>query len=290
MSDSTASANPVEYIQHHLTNWSTSQPQSIADFNVLHVDVIFFSALLGGLFILFARYVGKQLSVENPGKLQSGVEMLVEFVHDQISSVFHNPDKLIGPLALTIFAWVLMMNAMDLIPVDLLPALWTGIMGLFGADPHHVYLKVVPTTNLDTTLGLSLTVFALILLYNFRSKGVFGYFKSFFFHPFAAKGVVGKTVLAPINLTMTTIEELAKPLSLGLRLFGNLFAGELVFLLIALLTLGAGLSMGLAVYFPVQVLLDLAWLMFHLLVITLQAFIFMVLTIVYLGMADAKEH
>jgi len=273
-------ANPVEYIQHHLTNWSTSKPESIADFSVLHLDVILFSVLLGGLFIYVAKKIGENLSLENPGKLQSAAEMLIEFVNDQIKNVFPHPNKLIGPLALTVFTWVLMMNLMDLLPVDLLPALWTGILGLFGADPHHVYLKVVPTTNLDTTLGFALCVFVLILAYNFKSKGPVGYLKMFLFHPF------GKYFI-PVNIVMTTIEELAKPLSLGLRLFGNLFAGELVFLLIALLTLGSGFSFGLFVWFPMQVLLDLGWLLFHLLVVSLQAFIFMVLTIVYLGMADA---
>lgn len=281
MSEANAqAANPVEYIQHHLTNWSTSKPESIADFSVLHLDVILFSVLLGGLFIYVAKKIGENLSLENPGKLQSAAEMLVEFVNDQIKNVFPHPDKLIGPLALTVFTWVLMMNLMDLLPVDLLPALWTGILGLFGADPHHVYLKVVPTTNLDTTLGFALCVFVLILAYNFKSKGPVGYLKMFLFHPF------GKYFI-PVNVVMTTIEELAKPLSLGLRLFGNLFAGELVFLLIALLTLGSGFSFGLFVWFPMQVLLDLGWLLFHLLVVSLQAFIFMVLTIVYLGMADA---
>lgn len=280
MSESAQAADPVAYIQHHLTNWSTSQPKSIADFNVLHLDVIIFSALLGGLLIFIAKKIGENLSLDNPSKLQSVAEILVEFVNDQIKNVFPHPDKLIGPLALTVFTWVLAMNAMDLLPVDLLPSLWTGILGLFGADPQHVYLKVVPTTNLDTTLGLALCVFALILAYNFKSKGPMGYLKMFLFHPF------GKFFI-PVNIVMTTIEELAKPLSLGLRLFGNLFAGELVFLLIALLTLGAGFSFGLFIWFPMQVILDLAWLLFHLLVITLQAFIFMVLTIVYLGMANA---
>jgi len=162
-----------------------------------------------------------------------------------------------------------------MIPVDLLPMI-AGSLGI-----HH--LKVVPTTDLSTTLGMSLTVFALIIYYNFKVKGPVGYLKMFLFHPF------GK-FLVPVNIIMTLIEELAKPLSLGLRLFGNLFAGELVFLLIALI--GGTLAVGAAALFwlPLQVLLDLGWLIFHLLVITLQAFIFMVLTIVYLGMAHVEEH
>jgi len=178
-------------------------------------------------------------------------------------------------LALTIFLWVWLMNFMDLIPVDLLPLIGTWI----GID----YLKVVPTTDLNTTMAISLTVFALIVFYSIKVKGVVGYAKMFLFHPF------GKFFI-PVNIVMTAIEELAKPLSLGLRLFGNLFAGELVFLLIALLSGGAALGAGLLIWFPLQVVLDLAWLLFHILIITLQAFIFMVLTIVYLGMAHTSDH
>ena len=167
------------------------------------------------------------------------------------------------------------MNFMDLIPVDLLPYIAT----FFGI--HH--LKVVPTTDLSTTLAMSLSVFILVIFYNFKVKGPVGYMKMFLFHPF------GK-FLVPVNILMTLIEELAKPLSLALRLFGNLFAGELVFMLIALI--GGAMAVGLAALFwlPLQTILDLAWLIFHLLIITLQAFIFMVLTIVYLGMAHTEEH
>jgi len=167
------------------------------------------------------------------------------------------------------------MNAMDLLPVDLLPKL-AELIGI----PH---LKAVPTTDLSTTFALALSVFALIIYYNIKIKGAAGYIRTFLFHPF------GKWLM-PVNIVMTAIEEIAKPVSLALRLFGNMFAGELVFLLIALLTLGATLSAGLLIWFPLQVVLDLAWLIFHILVITLQAFIFMVLTIVYLGMAHETEH
>ena len=183
-------------------------------------------------------------------------------------------NPLIAPLALTIFIWVWLMNFMDLIPVDLLPV----IGSMFGIS----YLKVVPTTDLNTTMAMSLTVFMLILYYSFKVKGPMGYAKMFLFHPF------GK-FFVPVNIVMTAIEELAKPLSLGLRLFGNLFAGELVFLLIALIGGSAAIGAGLFFIIPLQILLDLGWLIFHLLVITLQAFIFMVLTIVYLGMAHTND-
>jgi len=245
-----------------------------AGFWALHVDTLLFSLLTAGVIVWMALKLKKQLNPGVPGGFQNFVESIIEFVDQQVKDTFPGHNPLIAPLGLTIFLWVWLMNFMDLIPVDLLPA----IASLFGIQ----YLKVVPTTDLNTTLALSLTVFALIVFYNIKVKGVGGYVKMFLFHPF------GK-FLVPVNIVMTTIEELAKPLSLALRLFGNLFAGELVFLLIALLAGSAGIGLALAFLFPLQVVLDLAWLIFHLLVITLQAFIFMVLTIVYLGMAHVEE-
>ena len=218
--------------------------------------------------------IGRRAGVGAPSGMLNVGEALVEFVNKQIGDSFKVPNPLIGPMALTIFLWVLLMNAMDLIPVDLLP--------LIAKQMHVDYLKVVPTTDLNVTMGLSLSVFALIVFYNVKIKGLGGYLKMFLFHPF------GK-FLIPVNVVMTLIEELAKPLSLGLRLFGNLFAGELVFLLIALI--GGTLAVGAGLFFwlPLQVSLDLAWLIFHLLIVTLQAFIFMVLTIVYLSMAHEQH-
>lgn len=290
MSESNAPAisNPVEYIQHHLTNWSVGvehgEQVKIVDFGVFHVDVFLFSVLLAGLFAFFAWKIGRNLDPDKPTGMQNVAETVVEFVNQQVKDIFPNADRLIGPLAITIFIWVILMNAMDLLPVDLLPALASGIASLFGADPHHVYLKVVPTTNLDTTFGLALSVFVLIIAYNIRSKGLFGYFSSFFFHPFSAKNIVVKIILAPINFLMTLIEEVAKPVSLGLRLFGNMFAGELLFLLIALLAFSVWAM-------PAQIALGSLWAIFHILVITLQAFIFMLLTVVYLGLASQEpEH
>lgn len=290
MSEANAPAisSPVEYIQHHLTNWSVGvehgEQVKIVDFSVFHVDVFLFSVLLAGLFAYVAWKVGKNLSADTPSGTQNVIETVVEFVNQQVQDIFPNADRLVGPLALTIFVWVFLMNAMDLLPVDLLPSLWSGILGLFGADPHHVYLKVVPTTNLDTTFALALTVFALIIYYNIKSKGLVGYLTSFFFHPFSAKNIIVKIILAPINFLMTLIEEVAKPVSLGLRLFGNMFAGELLFLLIALLAFSVWAM-------PAQIVLGSLWAIFHILVITLQAFIFMLLTVVYLGLASQNnEH
>lgn len=269
----------VEYIQHHLTNLCVGDCDPVthkaAGFWALHVDTVFFSVLLGALMIVVSMRVTANMTDGVPGKFQNFVEMILDFVQGQVRDTFPGHNPLIAPLALTIFLWVWLMNFMDLIPVDLLPEI-----GLLLGIP---YMKVVPTTDLNTTLGMALFVFLLVLYYNIKVKGPVGYLKMFLFHPFGKFAV-------PANIVMTAIEELAKPLSLGLRLFGNLFAGELVFLLIALLAGAATIGAGLLIWFPLQVVLDLAWLIFHILVITLQAFIFMVLTIVYLGMAHTSDH
>ena len=273
MATENAGSGSVEYIQHHLTNLSVGH-----GFWQLNIDTLIFSFLLGGVILLVARKIGQTLRAETPGKLQNAVEGILEFVEGQVRDSFGGrAPNLVAPLALTILLWVWLMNFMDLLPIDLLPAIAHGL-----GVPH---LKVVPTTDLNTPLAMALVVFALSIFYNLKVKGLGGYIKMFLFHPF------GKFFI-PINVVMTLIEELAKPISLGLRLFGNMFAGELVFMLIALLTLGATLGAGLLIWFPLQVVLDLAWLIFHILVISLQAFIFMVLTIVYLGMAhvDADSH
>ncbi len=273
MSSAESGGGSVEYIQHHLTNlcWGECNPETGADagFWAWHLDSLAISIALGVLIVFAGWRLGKNLSADTPGKFQNFVESIVEFVDQSVKDTFPGHNPMIAPLALTIFVWVWLMNFMDMIPVDLLPM----IAGWFGV--HH--LKAVPTTDLNVTFAMSLTVFALIVFYSIKVKGPIGYLKMFLFHPF------GK-FLVPVNVVMTLIEELAKPLSLGLRLFGNLFAGELVFLLIAIIGGSA------AILLPMQIGLGLGWLIFHLLVITLQAFIFMVLTIVYLGMAHAEDH
>jgi len=275
LSEASAGGGSVEYIQHHLTNFCVGPDCGHGGFWALNVDTLFFSILLGALIIFVSWRLRRNLEAGKPAGFQNFVESILEFVSGQVRDAFPYPNPLIAPLALTIFIWVWLMNFMDLIPVDLLPTA-AGLLGV-----HH--LKIVPTTDLNTTLAMSFTVFALIVYYNIKEKGLVGYLKMFLFHPF------GK-FFVPVNVAMTLIEELAKPLSLGLRLFGNLFAGELVFMLIALI--GGTLAVGWAALFwlPLQTVLDLGWLIFHLLVITLQAFIFMVLTIVYLAMAHAKDH
>lgn len=250
----TGRPSPVEYIQHHLTNLSVGH-----GFWTFHLDTLFFGWLVAAILIYVSWRVGRRLNLDDPRGTQNFLESIVEFVDDQVRTTFPGHNPLIGPLALTVFTWVFLMNAMDLLPVDLLPKA-ADLMGI-----HH--LRVVPTADPFTTLGMSFSVFALILYYNVKSRGLIGYLKSFLYHPFGIW-------LFPVNIVMTLIEELAKPLSLGLRLFGNMFAGELVFLLIALL--------------PAWILWapGTVWAIFHILVITLQAFIFMVLTIMYLAMAS----
>lgn len=260
------SSDPVGYIQHHLHNLCVGDCDA-GGFWSWHLDTLFFAWALAGLIMYVSWKVGRNLSFDRPSGLQNLLESLVEFVDGQIREIFPGRNPVVGPLALTIFIWVFLMNAMDLLPVDLLPAIahWLGVP----------YLKVVPTTDLSTTLALALTVFALIIYYNIKIKGPWGYLKQFLFHPF------GKWLM-PVNIVMTLIEELAKPISLALRLFGNLYAGELIFMLIALLAFAWYM-------FPVQVVLDSAWSIFHILIVALQAFIFMLLTIVYLGMAHSSD-
>lgn len=274
MSADNSGGGTVAYIQHHLTNLCVGDCGPAGGFWSLNLDTIFFSVLLGALIVFTSWRLGRNLQADTPSGFQNAVESIVEFVAQQVKDTFPGHNPIIAPIALTIFVWVFLMNFMDLIPVDLLPliASWFGIG----------YLKVVPTTDLNTTLAMSLTVFALILFYSIKVKGFSGYAKMFLFHPF------GK-FFVPVNIVMTAIEEIAKPLSLALRLFGNLFAGELVFLLIALIGGTMAVGIGAAFWLPLQVLLDLGWLIFHLLVITLQAFIFMVLSIVYLGMAHTSD-
>ena len=281
MSESAAPAtdNPVQYIQHHLTNWcvgcdpETHRPGDLIDFSVFFVDVWFFSAALAGLVMWGAYKIGQNLDVDNPKGWQNLIEMLVEFVNGNVRDIFPTkPPAIIGPIGITIFVWVFLMNTMDLIPVDLLP-LVAALIGehIFGADPHHVYLKVVPTTNLDATFGLALSVLALIIYFNVKVRGVGGYIKMYLTQPFGV-------FLMPFNIILTLVEEIAKPLSLALRLFGNMYAGELIFMLIALMP------------WWIQFLPGGGWAVFHILVVSLQAFIFMMLTIVYLALVHADHH
>ncbi|QDP71494.1 F0F1 ATP synthase subunit A [Legionella israelensis] len=271
----------TNYIKHHLTyltfDLKNMQLGGNGGFWTLNLDTLFFSFVLG-LIVIFLMYAGaRRVSTGVPGKLQNFAELMLEFADGQVKDCFHGRNKLIGPLALTIFMWVFLMNFMDIVPVDLLPDI-AQFMGLH-------YLKVVPTNDLNLTFALSLSVFLLIIFYSIKIKGMKGFVKELTLQPF------NNPLFIPFNLLLELVGLIAKPISLALRLFGNLYAGELIFILIALLTLNAAssslvanLTLGTA-----QFLLALAWSIFHILVITLQAFIFMVLTIVYLSLAH-EEH
>jgi F-type H+-transporting ATPase subunit a len=280
-----------EYIQHHLTNWTygkhldghwafahNAQEASEMGFWAIHVDSMFWSIFLGALFIFIFRRAAKSMTSGVPGGLQNFVEWVVDFVNENVRGSFTAKNDLVAPLALTIFFWVLLMNFMDLIPVDWIPHL-AGMIGhsVFGVDPHHVYFKVVPTTDPNITFGMALAIFVLMLYYSVKIKGVGGFFGELAFQPFGKWGM-------PANLLLEGISLISKPVSLALRLFGNLYAGEMIFILIALLYSG-GIVWGTLGGF-----LQLGWAIFHILIIFLQAFIFMVLTIVYLDMAHQEHH
>jgi F-type H+-transporting ATPase subunit a len=272
-----------EYILHHLTFLQNKDPKGILDFSVIHWDSVFFSVLLAVLFAGSFYLAARKANAGVPGKFQNFVELIVEFIDTQVKDSFHGTNKLLAPLALTIFCWVFLFNAMDILPVDLLPAIAHGV----GFE----HLKVVPSTDLNITFAMSLTVFILIIYYSIKMKGLGGFVAEFTLQPFSAKNPIAKVLLIPANLILEVVPFIARPISLSLRLYGNLFAGEMIFLLLAALTLhgmtqlqsAGGWALLLA-----QIVLAFVWAVFHLLVITLQAFIFMVLTVVYLAMAH--EH
>lgn len=278
-----------EYIRHHLTFLSNKEPAGIIDFSVIHWDMVFFSVLLavlfGASFYIAARRATRSVSAAPTGFL-SFVEMLVEFVDTQVRDVFGKSHSVVAPLALTIFVWVFLFNFMDLLPVDLLGAI------AHGAGIEH--LKVVPSTDVNVTFALSLTVFLLIIFYSIKIKGFGGFIGELTLHPFHSKNPFVQALFIPFNLILEGANLFAKPISLSLRLFGNLYAGEMIFLLIALFTLSAGFaSLGTVGGWGgvlTQLVLALVWAIYHILVITLQAFIFMMLTIVYLTQAHEKSH
>ncbi len=273
-------ANASEYINHHLKFLTTKVGDG--GFWTLNVDTIFFKLLLASLFLFIILKVARNASSGVPGKLQTFIEMIVEFVDGSVKDSFHAHSKLVAPLALTIFCLVFLMNFMDMFPVDLLP--WAAS----HAGVH--YLRVVPTADLNTTLGMALCVFMLIQYYGIKHKGIGLFVAEIFTAPFHAHGPIAKILLAPANFLLRIIEEVVRPVSLSLRLFGNMYAGELIFILIATMTLGSSLaSAGTWAMMPMQFISGFIWTAFHVLVITLQAFIFMMLTIVYFSGAVQKH-
>jgi F-type H+-transporting ATPase subunit a len=279
-----------EYIQHHLTNLTlglhpdhgliiahNAQEASEMGFWALHLDSLAWSVGLGFLFFWLFRKVAESATAGVPGRAQNFVEWIIDFVNENVRGSFSGKNDMVAPLALTLFAWIFLMNLMDLVPVDLIPWAFGQFMTLFGADPHYVYMRVVPTTDPNITFGMSLTVFLMVLYYSIKIKGIGGFVGELTLQPFGKFGL-------PANLLLEGINLLSKPLSLSLRLFGNMYAGEMIFILIAIMFSG-GLVMG-----ATAGLLQFVWAVFHILIITLQAFIFMVLTIVYLDMAHQEHH
>lgn len=244
------------YIVHHLTNLKVGQ-----GFWALHLDTLLVSGILGLIAFLGMSKLASKATSGVPSNWQNFVEIIVSFVDQQVRDTYHGKSKMVTPLAITIFVWVFIMNAVDLIPVDFLPKL----LGFAGVH----YFKAVPTTDPNLTFGMSLSVFAIMIAMNFRVKGAGGFLHEALSAPFGIK-------LAPVNLLFRIIEDIAKPISLSLRLFGNMYAGEMVFILIAMLGLW-------------QLPLALPWALFHILIITLQAFVFMMLTIVYMSMASESH-
>lgn len=283
MSAEANALTPGEYIRHHLQHLQVPQKQNgIVDFSVINLDSVLISIVLGA-FVCFMLYrAAKKVHAGVPGRFQAAVEILVEMVDTQAKAVIHNAEsrKLVGPMALTVFLWIFMMNFMDMLPLDLLPQIWAGIYEAQGHDSHHAYLRVVPTADLSTTLGLSTSVLLMCLFYNIKIKGMGGWLHELTTAPFGAH-----PVLWPVNFVFQIIEFVAKTVSHGMRLFGNMFAGELVFMLIALLGAYATASLGGGLFFIGHIIAGTVWTLFHILVITLQAFIFMMLTLIYLGQA-----
>lgn len=300
--------NSTEYIKHHLTNltygqlpagyvregehgqevltqptWTFAHNGAEAHamgFKAFHVDTLGWSVGLGMIFCLLFWLAARKATSGVPGKLQNFVETVVEFVDGNVRDTYHGTSKLIAPLALTIFTWIFLMNFMDLIPVDIIPGLSKLVgVNLLGAEEHHVFMKVVPTTDPNATLGMSISVFFVILFFSIKMKGASGFVKELTLHPF------NHWALIPFNFVLEFIGLITKPISLGLRLFGNMYAGELIFILIMLMFSG-GIALNL-----LGGGLQLVWAIFHILVITLQAFVFMMLTIVYLSMAsESHDH
>jgi F-type H+-transporting ATPase subunit a len=282
--------NAGEYIQHHLQHMQMNfsgelvKQTSIVDFSLFNLDSLIYSIILGVIGCLVLWLGARKATSGVPGRFQAAVEILSEMVENQAKGVIHNAKsrKLISPLALTVFVWIFLMNFMDMLPVDLLPSLWAQAYGAMGHDASHAYMRVVPTADLSTTLGLSTSVLLLCFIYSIKIKGIGGWTHELLAAPFG-----DKWFLYPINFLMQIIEFAAKTVSHGMRLFGNMFAGELVFMLVALMggawawelnPLSGGFWLGIG-----HLAAGTVWTLFHILIITLQAFIFMMLTLIYTG-------
>jgi len=287
----------TDYIKHHMQYWTFGQhpdgtwgfAHNAAEakemgFWAIHVDTLFWSISLGLLFLWLFRRAAKKANAGVPSGVVNFAEWIVEFIDTSVRNSFTAKNSLVAPLSLTIFVWIFLMNLMDLIPVDWLPSLagWIGA-SMFDMDPHHVYFRVVPSNDPNATFGMAFAVFFLMLYYSIKIKGIGGFTGELTLQPFQARNPLIQAVFIPINFVLEFVSLISKPISLSLRLFGNMYAGEMIFILISLM-FSAGIGMGVF-----GGLLQLGWAIFHILIIALQAFIFMTLTIVYLDMAH-QEH
>ena len=268
----------AEYITHHLKNLGTSHQEKIIDFSIINVDTVFWSIFCGVVACLVMFIVAKKATSGVPGRVQSAVEMLVEMVDNQAKAQIHGDRRFIAPLALTIFIWIALMNCLDFIPVDLFSQIfaWTGL------DVHLPYHRLVPTSDLNAPVGIALCVIVMSIYYGLKIKGVKGFFHELFCAPFGP-------LMFPANILLNIIEYMARFISLSMRLWGNMYAGELIFLMIAILGSYAALSLGGSLFFIGHVIAGSVWAIFHILVVFLQAFIFMMLTLVYLGRAHESH-
>ena len=271
-----------DYIVHHLGHLSNGKPKGLVDFSIVNFDSIVLSALIGMFSCWLLWLAARKATSGVPGRFQAAVEILVEMVESQAKGIVHNAHsrKLVAPLALTVFVWIFLLNAMDLLPVDLLPLIWSGMYSLAGKNPSDAYLRVVPTADLSITMGLSVGVLITCLVYNVKIKGWGGWIHELFAAPFG-----NHWALYPFNFAMQIVEFIAKTVSHGMRLFGNMYAGELIFLLIALLGGAFTLSLTGFLLAGLHIFAGTVWAIFHILIITLQAFVFMMLTLVYVGQA-----
>jgi F-type H+-transporting ATPase subunit a len=283
-----------EYIVHHLTHWGNAEAKGLIDFSVIHWDSVLFSVLLGAFGSWVMWLVARKVSSGVPGRLQAAVEFLVEMVDREAKGIIHNEKsrRLVAPMALSVFVWIFLLNAMDLLPVVLLPRIWAWLFGAAGHDPAHAYLRVVPTADISVTMGLSLSVLLACLIYNIKIKGLGGWSHELIVAPFGNVKLTANPLswlafvaLAVANFAMQMIEFVSKTVSHGMRLYGNMYAGELIFLLIALLGGAFTLSLGGLVLAALHIVAGTAWAIFHILIITLQAYVFMMLTMVYIGQA-----
>jgi F-type H+-transporting ATPase subunit a len=266
MSVEAANAGSVSsYIKHHLHHLTLGE-----GFWSINIDTLLVSFVLGAVCLIGAYWVARRATSGVPGRAQLLAEIVIGFVDSSVRDVYHGKSKVVAPLCVTIFCWVFLMNAMDFLPVDLLPAFFK----LFGVD----YFRAVPTADLNLTLGLSLSVFCILIYFSISAKGFKKFVLEFLTHPFSSKNIFLQVLVSPFNFVLKCVEELARPISLALRLFGNMYAGELIFILIAAL-----------LPFGTQWILGAPWAIFHILIITLQAFIFMMLTLVYCNMVSSSH-